>query len=141
MSRINWTQIVAFVAIVVVTVVIGIMLLPLVFGWYGGSWTVGPGMMGGQTEGGWCPFCGGTGTSSGWGSAGVFGWFFMLGTVLFPLGFLVLVILAAVWLLRSIRPSPGKAPDAPGQCPRCGKPMAVDWRACPFCAEDLERLG
>jgi F0F1-type ATP synthase assembly protein I len=140
MNRITWRQAVAFVAVVLVTLVIGIMLLPLVFGWYGGAWTMGPGMMGGQTQGDWCPFCGGTGRYQGWGFGGVFGWFFMLGTLLFPLGLLVLLILGIVWVARAVsRPTNQSA--SPGHtCPKCGKAVEVDWRACPFCAEDFERL-
>ncbi|HUV74626.1 MAG TPA: zinc ribbon domain-containing protein [Anaerolineae bacterium] len=141
MNRISWTQIVAFVAIVAVTFLIGIMLLPLVLGWYGGSWAMGPGMMGGQTQGGWCPVCGGTGRFAGWSSAGLWGWFWMLGTMLFPVGLLVLLILGAVWLVRSIsRPTSG-VPAAPGECPECGKRVAADWRHCPECGRPLDGDG
>jgi hypothetical protein len=141
MNRINWTQVGVFAAIVVVIFVIGVTLLPLVFGWYGGSSAMGPGMMGGQTQGGWCPFCGGTGRGSGGFFGGMFGWAFMLMAVLFPVGLLVLLILGVVWVARAVsRPTNQSA--SPGQtCPHCGKAVEVDWRACPFCAEDFERLG
>ena len=141
MSRINWTHIVAFAAIVLVIFIIGIMLLPLVFGWSGVSWSMGPGMMGGQTQGGWCPFCGGTGTSSGWGFGGVFGWFFMLMAILFPVGLLVLLILGIAWVVRAVSRPTNQTPSSGQTCPKCGKAVEVDWRACPFCQEDLERLG
>jgi hypothetical protein len=140
MGNINWTRIVAFVAIVAVIFVVGIMLLPLVFGWYGGSWSMGPGMMGGQTQSGWCPVCGGTGRIAGWGSAGIWGWFWMVGIILLPLGLLVLLILGIIWMARGAIRSPSE-PQASGQtCPKCGQAVEVDWRACPFCREDLERL-
>jgi hypothetical protein len=141
MNRINWTQVVAFVAIVLVTFVIGMMLLPLVFGWYGGFRTMGPGMMGGQTQGGWCPSCGGTGRHQGWGFGGMFGWFFTLGTMLFPLGLLALLILGVVWLVRGTSRPHGSAPEAPRGCPECGKPVAGDWHHCPECGHGLDSDG
>lgn len=141
MNRINWTQVVAFAAIVLVTFVLGIMLLPLIFGWYGGSWTMGPGMMGGQTQGGWCPSCGGTGRYPGWGFGGMFGWFFMLGAMLFPLGLLALLILGVVWLVRGSSRPRGSAPEAPRGCPECGKPVAGDWHHCPECGHGLDGDG
>jgi len=141
MNRINWTQVGVFAAIVLVIFVIGVALLPLVFGWYGGSWAMGPGMMGGQTQGGWCPFCGGTGRSSGGFLGGVFGWVFMLMAIVFPVGLLVLLILGIVWMARVVSRSTAQS-ASPGQtCPHCGKAVEVDWRACPFCQEDLERLS
>lgn len=127
-----------FASVVLVTFIIGIMLLPLGFGWYGGSWAMGPGMMGGRTQGGWCPFCGGTGRYSGWGFGGVFSWVFMLGTMLFPLGLLVLLILGAVWLVRSMSRPASRVPAAPRECPECGKSVAADWRHCPECGHVLE---
>jgi hypothetical protein len=140
MSKINWTQVGVFAAVVLVTFVIGIMLLPLVLGWYGGSWTMGPGMMGGRTQGGWCPFCGGTGRYSGWGFGGIFGWVFMFVALLFPVGLLVLLALGIIWVARRvIRPSSQTQSSSP-TCPKCGQAVEVDWRACPFCREDLERL-
>ena len=141
MNRINWTRVGVFAAIVVVIFVIGVTLLPLVFGWYGGSWAMGPGMMGGQTQGGWCPFCGGTGTNSGWGSGGVFGWFFMLMAILFPMGLLVLLILGVVWLVRGSSRPRGSAPEPPRGCPECGKPVAGDWHHCPECGHGLDGDG
>ena len=141
MNRINWPQVGVFAAIVLVIFVIGVTILPFVFGWYGGSSAMGPGMMGGQTQGGWCPFCGGTGTSSGWGSGGVFAWVFVLMAILLPVGLLVLLILGIVWVARAVS-RPTNQSESPGQtCPKCGKAVEVDWRACPFCAEDFEQLG
>ena len=136
MNRINWTQIAVFAAIVVVIFIVGIMVLPFLFG----GWGMGPGMMGGGSQEGWCPFCGGTGRSPGGFFGGMFGWFVMLMAILFPLGFLVLVILGIVWLVRTVHRPPGEIARAPKPCPHCAKPVDVDWRACPFCEEDLMKL-
>ena len=141
MSRINWRHIVAFVGIVVVIFVLGLMLLPLFFGWSGGWWPMGPGMMGGQRQGGWCPFCGSGGRYPGWGFGGVFGWIFMLGAMLFPLGVLALLILGVVWLVRGSSRPRGSAPEAPRGCPECGKPVAGDWHHCPECGHGLDGDG
>jgi len=141
MNRINWTQVGAFSAIVLVIFVIGVTLLPLVFGWYGGSSVMGPAMMGGQTQGGWCPVCGGTGRYSGGFFGGVFGSVFMLMAILFPVGLLVLLILGIVLVARAVSRPTNQTPSSGQTCPKCGKAVAVDWRACPFCGEDFERLG
>ena len=132
MNRINWTQLGAFAAIVLVIFLVGITAVPFLFGGYGG-W----GMMGRESSGGWCPFCGGTGRYSGGFFGGVFGWVFTLVAMLFPFGLLVLVILGVVWLVRAVsRPASGTAPS-PQACPNCGKPVAADWRLCPHCGEEL----
>jgi hypothetical protein len=138
MNRISWTQVGVFAAIVVVILLVGIMALPLLFGGWG---TMGPGMMGGESSGGWCPFCGGTGRDPGGFFGGMFGWLFMLTAMLFPLGLLVLLILGIVWLVRSVSGSATEVtPPSVRACPRCAKPVAVDWRACPFCEERLLEL-
>jgi hypothetical protein len=140
MSRINWTQVGVFASVVLVTFVVGILLLPFVFGWFGGSWAMGPGMMGGQTQEGWCPFCGGTGRFSGGFFGGASTWVFMVMTFLFPVGLLALVIVGVVWVARAVVRSPDQTPSSGQTCPKCGAGIEVDWRACPFCREDLERL-
>jgi hypothetical protein len=140
MSRITWKHIVAFVAIVAVTFFVGILLLPLVWGWYGGSWAMGPGMMGGQTQGGWWPFHGYTGRYPGSGIGGVFAWISTLALMLFPVGLLVLLLLGIVWVARAVLRPTNEMTSSSKSCPRCAKPVEVDWRACPFCGEDLERL-
>ena len=139
MSRINWTQIGVFAAIVLVIFLLGITVLPFLFGGFGWG-MMGPGMMGGDWSLGWCPFCGGTGRSPGGFYGGFFGWLFILPAMLFPLGLLVLLILGIVWLVRAVgRPSSAVAPSTP-ECPKCGKAVEVDWRVCPFCEEDLQQL-
>ncbi|TKJ28808.1 MAG: hypothetical protein CEE40_10395 [Chloroflexi bacterium B3_Chlor] len=138
MNKINWTQIGVFAAIVLVIFLVGITVLPFLFGGYGAWGMMGPGMMGGESSSGWCPFCGGTGRSPGGFYGGIFGWLFILPAMLFPLGLLVLLILGIVWLARAASRPPSGAPAAPGECPECGKPIAGDWRHCPECGHDLE---
>lgn len=138
MNRISWAQIGAFAAIVLVILLVGITALPLLFGAYGGWGMMGPGMMGGEWTGGWCPFCGGTGRLQGGMFGGMFGWFFMLVAILFPLGFLVLVILGIVWLVRAVTRSPSGRTPLPQACPKCGKAVEADWRLCPHCGEKLQ---
>jgi hypothetical protein len=137
MNTINWTQIGVFAAIVLVVFLIGITLLPFLFGGWG---MMGPAMMGSGSSEGLCPFCGGTGRSTGGFFGGIFGWVSILTGMLLPLGLLVLVILGIVWLVRAGSQPPSGTPPAPRACRKCGKPVAVDWRVCPFCEEDLLRL-
>jgi hypothetical protein len=137
MNRIRWAQIGVFAAIVLVILLVGMTLLPLLFG---GRGLMGPGMMGGEWSGGLCPLCGGTGRYPGGFFGGILGWVFILAGMLFPLGFLVLLILAIVWLVRAVTRPPSGTTPSPQTCRRCGKPVEVDWRACPFCEEDLQRL-
>lgn len=135
MNRINWTQVGVFAVIVLAIFLVGITVLPFLFGGYG------RGMMGGGWSEGWCPFCGGTGRSAGGFFGGIFGWLFMLMAMLFPLGLLVLLILGIFWLIRSVSRSTSEvAPPSALSCPKCGKPVEVDWRACPFCEEKLQGL-
>jgi uncharacterized membrane protein len=140
MNRVSWVRIGVFVAIVAAVVLMGIALLPWVFGWSGGWGWMGPGMMGGQAQGGWCPFCGGRGTFPGWGLGGLLGWFFVLAMMFVPLALLALLILGVVWLVRANSRSPRQADSSTPSCPHCGRAVEVDWRACPFCKEDLQQL-
>jgi hypothetical protein len=135
MSRVNWTQVAVFVGIVLVIAFAGIMILPILFGGYGGWGMMGPGMMGGwRQEGGWCPFCGGTGRYQGGFLGGLYGWLFML----LPLGFLVLLILGIIWLVRAVSRPASSTAATPQTCPQCGKPVAADWRVCPHCGSELQ---
>lgn len=140
MSRMSWKHIVVFVGIVVVIFVLGLMLLPLFFGWSGGWGMIGPGMMGGRTQGGWRPFCGATERFGGGVYCGFYSWLVMSVAVLFPLGALALIALGIVWLVRALSGSRQHADPSTPSCPRCGKAVEVDWRACPFCKEDLQKL-
>lgn len=137
MGRIGWTQVGVFAVIVLVILLVGITLLPLLLGGWG---MMGPGMMGGGWSEGWCPFCGGTGRYPGGFFGGILGWVFILAGMLFPLGLLVLLALGIVWLVRAVGRPPSGTTPSPQTCPKCGKPVAVDWRVCPFCEEDLQSL-
>lgn len=139
MNRVSWAQIAVFAGIVVLIFFCGLVLLPLFLGV--GGWWMGPGMMGGQRQGVWPPFGGGTGTYPGWGLGGVVGWFLMLGMMFVPLAVLALLILGAVWLVRATSGPPRHTDSSTPLCPHCGKAVEVDWRACPFCKEDLQQLG
>jgi len=80
----------------------------------------GPGMMGH----GWMPF------------GGFFGG-------LFSLGFLALVVLGIIWLVRSLRtPKPKEASaEVPAAivnpCKNCGRPLQDDWKNCPHCGKKV----
>lgn len=124
MNRISWIQVGVFAAIVLVTFMCGVTILPFLFGGYGGGGMMGPGMMGGGWPGGF--------------SGGMFGWPFMLMGLLFPLALLVLVVLGVVWLVRTTGRAPSGVVSLPQACPNCGKPVAGDWRHCPQCGEELQ---
>jgi len=136
MTRINWTQVLAFGLVVLVVFLVGLSLLPMLFG--GGYLGMGPGMMGrGGMMGGWCPWCGGTGRFDGGGlMGGPFGLLFMLLGLLIPIGLLSLLILGGVWLARDIGSTTAVVPSSP-TCPHCGRPVQADWQHCPYCAEEL----
>ena len=130
MSRINWTQVLVFGAVVLVVFVLGITLLSVVFG--------GWGMMGGGgMMGGWWPWWGETGRFGGGGLlGGLFGLIFTLLGLLIPIGLLGLLIVGGVWLVRNV----GRATALPAPaktCPGCGRPTEPDWQNCPYCGEEL----
>jgi hypothetical protein len=87
-----------------------------------------------------------------------FGGFFplrLIGSGLFCLGFLALIVLGAVALVRVLRqprvaavtPAPAAAPIqmpeaaqnpvATRNCSNCGKPVQEDWSHCPYCGNTL----
>ena len=76
----------------------------------------------------------------GWGMMGRWGFgpfgigmFFMW---LIPLGFIVLIVLGIVWLVKAIGSS--NTPSAPVQtCPSCGRGVQADWKNCPYCGSSL----
>ena len=115
MNRINWTQVAVFAVVVVVVFAVGMM---------------GPGMMGDYR--GYDP----GGMMGGYGG-GLFGWLFMLPMCLFPLGFLALLVVGIVWLVRAVS---GAQRDAPvGKvCPECHSAVQAGWKACPHCGATLE---
>ena len=115
MSRINWTQVLVFGLAVLVVFLIGLSLLPILFGGY---WGMGPGMMGPGMMG------------------GVFSPVFTLLGLLIPVGLLVLLIVGGVWVVRNI--AKATAPPAPARtCPACDQPIEPDWRHCRYWSEAL----
>lgn len=66
---------------------------------------------------------------------GVFGLLLML---ILPLGFLGLVVLGIVLLVRAIQ-KPGQSEDLrhTARCTNCGKRVEEDWAICPYCGENL----
>jgi hypothetical protein len=128
MNRINWTQVLVFGLVVLVVFLVGVSLLPVLFG--GGYSGMGPGMMGRggmpalspvEGMGGWCPWCGGTGRFGGGGlMGGFFGLLFMFLGLLIPVGLLALLIVGGVWLVRNM--SGTTTPSAPAKtCPDCAR--------------------
>lgn len=110
MNKINWT--------IVAIVAVALLFVASLFGGRGYGWgMMGPGMMGG------------------WGFS-PFGWVGMTFMWLIPLGFIVLVALGVVWLVRAV--GSGKQSALPGQaCPSCGLTVQADWRNCPHCGTQL----
>ncbi|MFB0535001.1 MAG: hypothetical protein ACETWR_08470 [Anaerolineae bacterium] len=94
MNRINWTQVGVFAVVVVLVFAVGMGVLRSL--WGGGYGMMGPDMMGGSR--GYDP--GGMMGSYG---GGLFGWLFMLPMCLFPLGFLALLVVGIVWLVRTVK--------------------------------------
>ena len=118
MNKVNWMVVSAASIAVLLVVLIGVSLLGG-FGGYGG-WRMGPGMMGG------------------WGPAPS-GWAGMLLMWLFPLGFLVLLALGIVWLVKAIsQPGSGQLPSTSVKaCPNCHRPAQAEWHNCPYCGTAL----
>ena len=115
MNRINWTAVAVFAIVALLVFLIGASLLG---GWgYGGWGMMGPGMMGQ------------------WGF-GPFGWIGMIFMWLIPVGFILLIVLGVVWLIRAI--GSGENPTSPARsCHNCGRSVQADWRNCPYCGETL----
>jgi hypothetical protein len=122
-----------FGLVVLLVFLVGVSLLPMLFG--GGYWGVGPGMMGRggmpalspvEGMGGWCPWCGGTGRFGGGGlMGGLFGLLFMFLGLLIPVGLLALLIVGGIWLVRNV--SGTTTLSAPAKtCPDCGRPVEPD---------------
>ncbi len=61
--------------------------------------------------------------------------------MVFPLGILLLVLLAVVWLIAAGSRSGQQVaavPAAPAKtCPNCQRPVQADWRNCPYCGAPL----
>jgi RNA polymerase subunit RPABC4/transcription elongation factor Spt4 len=126
---------IAFVLVVASVVVIGCLLLALLLpalGW--GAWGSNAPQMRGGRMGGMCPWCGGTGYQTPWGS--VAGVVMMLFVVALPLALIALLIVGGVWLARSAKSTPARR-DESLACPSCGREVEPGWKACPYCGERL----
>jgi hypothetical protein len=137
MNRTNWTAVLVFGGVVLVVLLIGLGLLLVLSGAFGGM--MGPGFPGrGGMMGGWCPGCGGTGRLFGSGLLGGLVTLLVISSiVLVPVGLLVLLVLGVVRLAR--KPSTTAPSPAPAQsCPDCGQPVGPDWKHCPHCGEQLK---
>lgn len=56
----------------------------------------------------------------------------MLPVSLLPLGFLVLLAVGIVWLVRTVSgPQPTAAISK--VCPECHSTVQAEWKACPYC--------
>lgn len=68
---------------------------------------------------------------------GMFGWLLML---VFPVGFLALVVLGIVLLVRALQQPSGDQPKLTRhQCENCGKEVEGHWKLCPYCGEPLRK--
>jgi len=115
MNKVNWTSVAVFGIIALLVFLVGISLLGgRGYGWWG---MMGPGMMGG------------------WGFA-PFGWIGMLFMWLVPIGFLTLIVLGVIWLVRTVSGG-GSAIAPPHSCPSCGRNVQADWQNCPHCGATL----
>ena len=62
---------------------------------------------------------------------------------LFTLGFLALVVLGIIWLVRSLcKPKVVDVPAAMpaaivNSCQKCGRPLQDDWKVCPHCGKKV----
>ena len=66
---------------------------------------------------------------------------------LLAIGFLALVVLGIIWLVRSLRTPkrvdvPAAAPvampvEVTNLCKKCGKPLQSDWHVCPNCGKKI----
>lgn len=126
MGRFNWAQVAVFGIVVLLVFLLGIGLLS--FGWGGG-------MMGG-----WGSMMGPGHMMYGYSSP--WGWLASGLMWLFPLGFLVLLALGVVWLVRVIGwlqgPSTSQSHLQPGKvCPNCHTTVQADWQHCPYCGQEL----
>jgi hypothetical protein len=117
MSRINWTVLAVFIIVGLLVILIGISLF--------GGW----GMMGGYRSG----------MMGGWGF-GPFGWLAMISMLLIPVGFLILIVLGAVWLIRAIGVGTSRAAEM-RSCPNCEHGVQPDWRNCPYCGASLNPIS
>ena len=139
MNRVNWTQVGVFAVVVLLVFLIGVSLLGG-FGGCGYGMTLAParsaGVGGGRYDGHGMM---GPNMMGGWGFT-PFGWLGMIFMWIVPLGFLALLVVGIVWLVRAVSDSPHAglpAPPATGTCPGCGRPTQAGWQLCPYCGQSL----
>jgi hypothetical protein len=121
MNKVNWTAVAVFGGVALLVVLIGVSLLGSYggySGWGAGGRMMGPGMMGG------------------WGF-GPFGWLGMIFMWLLPLGFLALLVLGIIWLVKTVTQPGGRLAASSRTCSNCGRPVQADWRVCPHCGQEL----
>jgi predicted lipid-binding transport protein (Tim44 family) len=105
-----------------------------------GTGLTGYGYPGGML-GSWGGYSGPGGMMGGWGWG--LGAFLMMGLMsLVPLGFLALMALGIVWLVRQASPPAAQPPATPppaidSVCPSCHKGVQGDWQNCPHCGQTL----
>ena len=131
-QRSKW---IVFALVATGVVVVGCLILVLfgaVLGWGAPASSASP--MRGNRMGGMCPWCGGTGYQTPWGSVG--GVLMMLFVIALPLGLVVSLIMGGVWLARSAT-STSNQRDESLACPHCGEKVEAGWKACPHCGERL----
>jgi hypothetical protein len=118
MKKINWWA-VAAVGLLAILILFGAGIFG---GWGYRGWSMmGPGMMG----------------NWGYSPIGLFGMGFgMLFMWLIPVGFIALVVLGVIWLVRNVGNSPLSSSQSP--CPNCGKGVQTDWQNCPYCGKVLK---
>ncbi len=88
--------------------------------------------------------CGGFGMMGrgiGWGPGIMGGWSILggvmvLGMLLIPLGFLALLVLGVIALVRGLS-LPKVAVLSTSACPSCGRLVQGDWTTCPYCSKPL----
>ncbi len=70
----------------------------------------------------------------GWGLGGLLAFGLRL---LVPLGFVALMVLGIIWLVRTVSSPAVQAPPA-DTCPACHKNIQNDWQNCPYCGKTLK---
>jgi RNA polymerase subunit RPABC4/transcription elongation factor Spt4 len=131
-QRSKW---IVFALVIASVVVVGCLILALLgaaLGW-GASGSSVP-LLRGDRMRGMCPWCGGRGVHTPWGSVG--GVVIALFVVALPLGLIALLIVGGVWLARSAQSTPSPR-DESLVCPSCGEEVEPGWKACPNCGERL----
>ena len=71
----------------------------------------------------------------GWGLGGLL----VMGLLaLVPIGFLVLLVLGIVWLVKAVSVPTAQPPISSAVCPACHRSVQSDWQVCPQCGQKLQ---